>query len=87
MLNFIQNIDQEIIELSTSDYVFLILIQVFLLLLFALFVNYFCRTLKAKEPEKSTKKACIVIWIISAIAWFIISQIVLIVTASQFAGN
>lgn len=69
---------------STSDWIFIAGIQAFLLTLFIFMISYFCRLLKKKEPEKPTKKTCILVWFLSAIAWFIIAQIVWIITYSQF---
>lgn len=72
--------------LSANDWIFIIGIQLFLLLLFIFMVSYFCRQFKKKESPKPTKKTCILIWFMSAIAWFIIAKIVWILTYSQFTG-
>lgn len=73
--------------IDSTNYIFLIGIQVFLLAFFILMVGYFCRALKKKDAEKSTKKTCILIWFLSAIAWFIIAQIVWIITSIQSSGS
>ena len=76
---------QPVIE-STNDWIFLVGIQVFLLAVFVFMISFLCKLLKKKDPEKSTKKECILAWFMSAIAWFIIAQIVWIITSSQFSG-
>lgn len=76
---------QPVVE-STSDMMFLVGIQLFLLVFFIIMLTVLCKVLKKKDPEKSTKKACILIWFMSAIAWFIIAQIVWILTYSQIFG-
>ena len=70
--------------LTSSDWFFIIGIQVFLLLLFVSMIVFICRKLKAQNPTKSVKKTCVIVWFMSAIAWFIIAQIVWILTYSQF---
>jgi hypothetical protein len=87
LLNLIQVLEEKVRELTTSDYVMMVIIQVFLLGLFIFMVSYICKMLKKKEPEKDLKKTCILIWFISAIAWFIIAQIVWILTYVQFTGS
>jgi hypothetical protein len=74
---------QPIIE-STSDWIFLVGIQVFLLAVFVFMISFLCKLLKRKNPGKSNKKECILVWFMSAIAWFIIVQIVWILTYTQF---
>ena len=71
---------------STSDWFFLVGIQVFLLAVFVFMISFLCKLLKRKNPEKSTKKECILACFMSAIAWLIIAQIVWILTYSQFSG-
>jgi hypothetical protein len=73
--------------MEATNWYFLIGIQVFLLALFIAIITYICRLVKKKYPEKSNTKTCILIWFISAIAWFIIAQIVWIVTYTQFSGG
>lgn len=80
-LAFIQTV------LSSSDWFFIIAIQVFLLALFIIMISLLCRRVKEKEDQKSVKKTCILIWFMSAIAWFVMAQIVWILTYSQFSGN
>ena len=83
-LNFI--VIQPVID-SPNNYLFLIGIQVFLLAFFILMVGYFCRLFKKKNEGKSNKKTCVLIWFLSAIAWFIIAQIVWIITSIQSSGG
>ncbi len=71
---------------STSDWFFLVGIQVFLLAVFVFMISFLCKLLKRKNPEISTKKECILACFMSAIAWFIIARIVWILTYSQFSG-
>jgi len=73
-------------EFTTADYLIIILIQLFLLSLFVIMVSYFCKLLKKKSEGKSIKKTCILIWVMSGIAWFIIAQIVWVITSSQYSG-
>lgn len=80
-LAFIQTV------ISSSDWFFIIAIQVFLLVLFIIMISLLCRRVKEKEDQKSVKKTCILIWFMSAIAWFVMAQIVWILTYSQFSGN
>ena len=72
---------------TTNQWIFLIGIQVFLLVVFVLFIRYICKQLKLKEPNKSTRKTCILISFLSAIAWFIIAQIVWVITTIQMTGS
>ena len=72
---------------STIDWVFIIGIQLFLLALFVVMVSFICKMVRKREPVKSVKKTCILVWFLSAIAWFIIAQIVWILIYSQFAGS
>ncbi len=72
---------------TTNQWIFLIGIQVFLLTVFVLFIRYICKQLKLKQPEKPIKKTCILIGIISAVAWFIIAQIVWVITTIQMTGG
>lgn len=71
---------------SKEEWVFLVGIQVFLIAAFIFMVGYLCRLLKKKDPDKSTKKECILAWFMSAIAWFIIAQIVWVITYTQITG-
>lgn len=87
LIAIIQVLEEKVRELNTIDYVMMIVIQLFLLALFALMVSYICKTLKKKEPDKNLKKSCILIWFISAVGWFIIAQIVWILTYVQFTGG
>lgn len=73
--------------LTTSDYWYMSFIQFFLLVLFLSMVIYVCRLVKKKDPGKSVKKTCILVWFLSAIAWFIIAQIVWIITSIQLSGS
>ncbi len=82
LLAFFQSIPE-----SSSDIIFLVGVQVFLLALFVIMLTLFCKVLKKKEDGKSIKKTCILIWFMSAIAWFIIAQIVWILTNSQVSGG
>jgi hypothetical protein len=50
-------------------------------------IGYICKLVKEKDPEKSVKKTCILVWFLSAIAWFIIAQIVWIITSIQFSSS
>lgn len=84
-MNKLFAIVQPVVE-SSSDMMFLVGIQLFLLFIFVIMLTVLCKVLKKKDPEKSTKKACILIWFMSAIAWFIIAQIVWILTYSQITG-
>ena len=72
---------------STGDWIFLIFIQIFIAALFILVVKYFCKQLKKKEPNKTHKKTCILISFLSAITWFIIAQIVWVITTIQLSGS
>ena len=72
---------------TTNQWIFLIGIQVFLLVVFVLFIRYICKQLKLKEPNKPTRKTCILISFLSAIAWFIIAQIVWVITTIQMTGG
>jgi hypothetical protein len=72
---------------TTNQWIFLIGIQVVLLVVFIFFIRYFCKQLKLKEQGKSTKKTCILISFISAIGWFIIAQIVWVITTIQMTGG
>jgi len=72
---------------TTNQWIFLIGIQVFLLAVFALFIRYICKQFKLKQPEKSIKKTCILVIVMSAIAWFIIAQIVWVITTIQMTGG
>ena len=67
-----------------NNLVIVIGIQVFLLAVFVGLISYICRLVQEKKETKSTKKTCILIWFLSAIAWFIMAQIVWIISASQF---
>ena len=71
---------------STTDWVLIIGIQLFLLASFIGMITIICKMVRRKEPSKSIKKTCILVWFLSAIAWFIIAQIVWILTFSQFSG-
>lgn len=82
LLTFFQSIPE-----SSSDIIFLVGVQVFLLALFVIMLIVFCKVLKKKEAGKSIKKTCILIWFMSAIAWFVIAQIVWILTNSQVSGG
>lgn len=86
---FILNLflQENIRNLTTNDYLLLSFYQIIIIALFVFLVRYFCKLLKQKEPDKSIKKTCILISFISAIAWFIIAQIVWIVTAIQLSGS
>jgi len=77
-LNMFQN-------LTSSDFIILGGIQIFLLVLFIFMVSYFCKLLRKKEPGKNIRKTCILVWFLSAIAWFIIAQIVWIITSLQYS--
>lgn len=77
----------KISEKTNFEWLFLILIQILIAASFVFMVRYFCKQLKIKEPDKPSKKACIIISILSFIAWLIISQIVWIITSIQFNGN
>ena len=72
---------------TTNQWIFLIGIQVFLLVVFILFIRYICKQLKLKEPNKPTRKTCILISFLSAISWFIIAQIVWVITTIQITGG
>ncbi len=72
---------------STDEWIFLFAVQVILAALFVFVVRYFCRLLKEKEPNRSNKKTCIVISILSAIGWFIIAQIVWVITSIQMTSG
>ncbi|MBK7104736.1 MAG: hypothetical protein IPH62_05580 [Ignavibacteriae bacterium] len=72
---------------SNSDWIFLISIQLIILTFFVFTIRYFCKQLKIKEPEKPVKKTCILISFLSAIAWFIIAQIVWVITSIQMLGS
>lgn len=72
---------------SSTNWTVLIIIQVVLLALFIGMITYICKLVRRKEPNKSIKKTCILISFISAIAWFIIGQIVWIITTIQLSGN
>ena len=72
---------------TTNQWIFLIGIQIFLLAVFIFFIRYFCKLLKQKEPEKSTKKTCIIISFLSALGWFIIAQIVWVITTIQITSG
>ena len=74
------------IEFTTTEYAIIIFIQIFLLGLFVSMVSYFCKLLRKKSEGRSTKKTCIIIWLLSGVAWFIIAQIVWVITSSQYAG-
>ena len=87
ILGIIQVLEEKVRILTTSDYVMRFAIQLFLLALYVFMVIYICKILKRKEPGKNLKKTCILIWFISAIAWFIIAQIVWIITYVQFTGG
>lgn len=67
--------------------IFQIVIQVFLLIIFSSFIIFLCKQLKIKQPEKPVKKTCILISFLSAIAWFIIAQIVWVITSIQMSGS
>lgn len=84
-MNLLLNIIQT--EVTTTNWFFLVGIQIFLLLLFVAMLLLFCKILKKKDPEKSIKKTCILIWFMSTIGWFIMAQIVWILTYSQFVIN
>ncbi|MBI1933080.1 MAG: hypothetical protein HYS24_11145 [Ignavibacteriales bacterium] len=66
---------------------FQIFIQIFLFITFSSFIMYICRQIKLKDPEKPIKKTCILIGIVSLIAWLVIARIVWIVIAIQMSGN
>jgi hydrogenase-4 membrane subunit HyfE len=87
ILAFVSYFQEGLEKLNSSDYSFMVGIQIFLLVVYFLLVNYFCKTLKRQEPQKSTKKTCMLIWFFSAIAWFIIAQIVWVITSIQFSGG
>ena len=71
---------------STTDWVFIIGIQLFLFAVFVVMVSFICKMVRKREPVKSVKKTCILVWFLSGIAWFIIAQIVWILIYSQIAG-
>ncbi len=73
-------------KLIAPDYWIMGGIQLFLLITFLLMIGYICKLVKQKYPEKSVKKTCILVWFLSAIAWFIIAQIVWVITSIQFSG-
>ena len=88
MVLAITNLLQAPVEsLTTNDYLVLVAIQLVILALFIFTIKYFCSLLKRKEPEKSIKKTCILISFLSAIAWFIIAQIVWVITTLQYSGG
>ncbi|PID57969.1 MAG: hypothetical protein CR986_08630 [Ignavibacteriae bacterium] len=72
---------------STVTWIFLTGIQVLILAAFVFMLVFFCKKLKAKQPDKNNKKTCIVIWFLSAVAWFLIAQIVWIITSIQMSGS
>jgi hypothetical protein len=74
-------------KLTSSDYWIMGGIQFFLFITFLLMIGYICKLVKEKDPEKSVKKTCILVWFLSAIAWFIIAQIVWIITSIQFSSS
>ena len=74
-------------ELTSSDYWIMGGIQFFLLAAFFFMIVYICKLVKKKDPEKSVKKTCVLIWFLSAIAWFIIAQILWIITTIQFSAG
>ncbi|MFZ1292343.1 MAG: hypothetical protein WAR79_19775 [Melioribacteraceae bacterium] len=78
---------QKISEKSNSEWIFLVSIQLLIAAFFVFMVRYFCKQLKIKDPEKPVKKTCILISFLSAIAWFIIAQIVWVITSIQMWGN
>jgi len=82
ILAFIQSASE-----SSSNLVFIVGIQVFLFALFVIMLTILCKVLKKKEKGKSIKKTCILVWFMSAIAWFVIAQIVWILTSSQLSGG
>lgn len=71
---------------STTDWVLIIGIQLFLLASFIVMITIICKVVRRKEPLNSSRKTCILVWFLSAIAWFIIAQIVWILIFSQFSG-
>jgi hypothetical protein len=73
--------------LTSSDYWIMGGIQLFLFITFLLMIGYICKLVKQKDPKKTVKKTCILVWFLSAIAWFIIAQIVWIITSIQFSSN
>lgn len=74
-------------KLSSTDYWIMGGIQTLLLTAFLLMIIYICRLVKKKDPGKLVKKTCVLVWFLSAIAWFIIAQIVWIITSIQFSGS
>lgn len=72
---------------TTAAWIFLVGIQVVLLVAFIFMVSYFCKSLKKKQPEKDHKKTCVILWFISAVAWFLIAQIVWVITSIQMSGS
>ncbi len=88
MLLTLNNILQtNIKDLTTNDYLLLVAIQIIIAALFVFMVRYFCKLLKKREHDKPIKKTCILISFLSAVAWFIIAQIVWIITAIQISNG
>ncbi len=87
IFSLLQITNEKLRELTTSDYAILIIVQILFLAMFIYMVSYICRVLKKNEPKKNLKKTCILVWFMSAIAWFIVAQIIWIITYVQLTGG
>jgi len=79
-------LQQEIIR-STNDWIILIVIQIILLASVVLMVYKLCQMAKQKEKKETVKTTCIVISIMTFVAYFVIANMVWAITSIQLAGG
>ncbi|MCP5064722.1 MAG: hypothetical protein GY936_19980 [Ignavibacteriae bacterium] len=79
-------LQQEIIR-STSDWIILVVIQLILLSLVVLMVYKLCQMVKQKEKKNTVKTTCIVISLMTFVAYFVLANMVWAITSIQLSGG
>ncbi|MEE9430191.1 MAG: hypothetical protein V3V16_04065 [Melioribacteraceae bacterium] len=79
-------LQQEIIR-STSDWIILVFIQIVLLTLIVLMVYKLCQMVKRKEEKSSVKTTCIIISVMTFVAYFVLANMVWAITSIQLLGG
>jgi len=79
-------LQQEIIR-STSDWIVLVVIQLILLSIVVLMVYKLCQMVKRKEEKSTVKTTCIVISVMTFIAYFVLANMLWVITSIQLSGG
>ncbi len=86
LFSFIQ-LQTKLAEKTTGDWTILILIQIVLIALFVFMISAICKKVKPIEGEPSPKKTCIIISIMTFLAYIVMALIIWEVAEAQLLGT